>query len=55
MLIFAIFVSVIIALAAITLYISMSYAETKGYMKGLEEAEQIQREVHDERIRRYSD
>lgn len=55
MLIFAIFVSVIIALVAIALYISCSYAETKGYMRGLEEAEQIMREVHDERVRRYSD
>lgn len=50
MLIFAIFVSVIIALAAITLYISMSYAETKGYMRGLEEAEQMMEEVRNERI-----
>ena len=50
MLIFAIFVSITIAVAAITLYISCSYVETKGYMRGLEEAEKIMREVKDERV-----
>lgn len=50
MLIFAIFVSVIIALGAIALYVSCSYAETRGYLKGLEEAEQIMKEVRNERV-----
>lgn len=48
MIIFALMVSVVIALGAIAAYISCSYAESKGYMRGLEEAEQIMKEVRHE-------
>lgn len=45
MIIFAIAVSIIIALGMLVLYTSLSYAEVKGYERGLDEAEQIIREV----------
>ena len=47
MVIFAIAVSVIIALGMLVLYASLSYAEVKGYERGLDEAEQIVRETRE--------
>lgn len=47
--IFATITAIAIACGAILLYVSCSYAELKGYMRGLEEAEEIIREVQNER------
>lgn len=43
--IFATLTAIVIACSAITLYVSCSYAEHKGYMRGLDEAEEIMNEV----------
>ena len=43
--IFAIITAIAIACGAILLYVSCSYAELKGYVRGLEEAAQIMEEV----------
>ena len=43
--IFATMTAIAIAVGAILLYVSCSYAEHKGYMRGLDEAEEIMREV----------
>ena len=45
MIIFSIFISVTMLLGALVMYISCSYAEHKGYMRGLDEAEEIMNEV----------
>ena len=46
--IFATITAIAIAVGAIMLYVSCSYAELKGYERGLEEAEQIMEEVWNE-------
>ena len=43
--IFATLTSIAIAVCAILLYVSCSYAELKGYERGLDEAEEIIEEV----------
>lgn len=43
MIIFTIVVAVTIFLGALVAYMSFNYAEHKGYMRGLDEAEEIMR------------
>ena len=45
MIIFAILVSVVFVLGALTIYAFGAYTEARGYMRGLEEAEEIINEV----------
>ena len=45
MIIFTILVSVVFVLGALTIYAFGAYTETRGYMRGLEEAAQIMEEV----------
>ena len=49
MIIFSILISVVFVLGALTIYAFGAYTETKGYMRGLEEAEEIISEVRDGR------
>lgn len=48
MIIFTIIISAAILLGALVMYASCSYAEHKGYMRGLDEAEEIVKEVRHE-------
>ena len=45
MILFTIFISAVILLGALVMYASCSYTEHKGYLRGLDEAEQIMKEV----------
>ena len=47
MIITAIIVTGAIALASITVYVSMSYADHQGYIRGLDDAQKIFKEVHE--------
>ena len=49
MIFFTILISVIMLLGSLAAYASYSYVEHKGYMRGLDEAEEIIREVKDGR------
>ena len=55
MIITAIIVTGAIALASITVYASMSYADHQGYLRGLDDAEKIYEEVKNEKIRGVAD
>ena len=48
MIIFTIIISAAILLGALVMYASCSYAEHKGYMRGLDEAGEIINEVRNE-------
>lgn len=48
MIIFTIIISAAILLGALVMYASCSYAEHKGYMRGLDEAGEIMNEVRHE-------
>ena len=49
MIVFTILIAGVILFGSLTMYAFGAYAEHKGYMRGLEEAEEIIREVHDGR------
>lgn len=49
MIVFTIIVAAVVFLGALTAYLSISYAEHKGYIRGLDEAEEIIRECRDGR------
>ena len=49
MIIFTIIIAAAFVLGSLVLYMSVSYAEHKGYMRGLDEAEEIINEVRNER------
>ena len=48
MIIFTIIVAIVFLIGALTLYAYASYIEHQGYMRGLDEAEEIMREVRNE-------
>ena len=48
MIIFTILIAVVFLLGALVLYLYASYIEHHGYMRGLDEAEEIMREVWNE-------
>lgn len=48
MIIFTILVAVVFLLGALTIYAFGAYTETRGYMRGLEEAEDIIRECRND-------
>lgn len=52
MIIFTILIAVVFLLGALVLYLYASYIEHKGYMRGLDEAEEIIRECKDGREER---
>lgn len=49
MIIWTIIIAVVVLFGALTMYAFGSYVEHRGYIRGLEEAEEIMREVQDER------
>lgn len=55
MIIAAIVATLVIALGILAAYISLSYAEMKGYERGLYEAEQIARDVRDGKVFEHGD
>ena len=48
MIIWTIIISIVILLGALVMHASFSYVEHKGYMRGLDEAEEIMKEVRHE-------
>lgn len=48
MIIFTILIAIVFLLGSLTIYAYASYIEHKGYMRGLDEAEEIMREVRNE-------
>lgn len=55
MIVAAIVATIVIALGILAAYISLTYAEMKGYERGLYEAEQIARDVRDGRLSEHDD
>lgn len=52
MIIFSILIAVVVLLGALMLWAIYLHAELKGYERGLDEAEEIMREVRNEKVHR---